>query len=803
MIQENIYIAGVDVTKYVKQYVQATKLLRLAEQGKDVGYSIEQLKQMKTNALAGVASALSQLVPDPKKRAAASVAFNSYFAAHEVTTLTSTITFGQFLGIVGAVAGAIFALGAIFGLFGDKEKYIQLKWIGDVNIKVNFSPSGISLSCKVIRNVGNVKALQSIMNVVKKYCDEVNSVLKEIPIDDIDFIKRYLPRPHGDVFSVHMEVIVGDDVGSEREARKLIEKFNKLLGQELTKVLTVLRQIAENVSMLVFLKEIGAENAVEIAVINAMPDLGYRVEGMWRKELERLSIKLTRTREYDRQIDHALRAAAISATIDVLLSSPRVNNVGPDRVALKNRIMELVDSNPELRYGFDLIGRQFGIYKTPWKTAKTPKMWRRVGRKDVPAFPPLFLQKSARYILKPVVVDNKLQIKMIQKEKSVFKEYSIRYLKENPRYRPFTLVKFDDFGYYLDVRIGSKKIRCLNDWKEPICRVVESFHEKTILANFSDIIPMRVISFVNYLLSDIPKEAINYIVNHVGSVEIYINYDRLFDAISFDCKGTTVGSPPHYSGAFSSLPGLNPRGLWIFAVVWLLPSAPTFGYRWDEVGVLKNIDSVSCKPLDDESITNMCRALNALVLDIVDVYNFWLKGYAMEWKKRMQTQLLEQALPQLRMQLLPIIRKLATQYSNLPETGIGLGRMEMENYVLSNLDKWYQEIKDYTKYIQANKDFIVSMFGIDEYNRLLQEAMAYQNQLNQQIEDKWSKLTLNDIDQILSIDPSKLTDVEKKAVINVANRMLNELKQIYNNLESTINKYDEAYNKLAQYCGGV
>lgn len=733
---ENICISGKDVTQYVNQYVKATKLIRLAETGRSVGYSISELQKARADAVAGVAKALSESIPDPKARNAASIAVNSYFVAREVTALTNPITFGQFLGIIGAVAGIILGLGHLFGAFGKTKKYIELRWIGNVNIKVNFSPSGVSVSCEVGKNIGNIKALQSVMDVIKRYCQEINRVLSEIPIDDVNFIKKYLPRPPNDVFTVHMEVIVGDTISNAKEAKRLVAKFNNLLAGELTKVLKILRQIATNVSALVFIEKRGVKDALETSVLSAMPSAGYQVEGMWRKELERLSIRLVRTREYDRQIDHALRAAAIQTLMDMILSSP---NWGSAVIMSKNtavsRIQNLCNLDTELRYGFDLIKRKTGAYK--------PKKWleyRKKYQRNIlgSLFPSDFLETQVSYVFKPVISNGKIKIAYIPKNigiaNRVYVRYDGWYYCASGQDSKTTQIRYDDC-FRADGCMGEKVIGHKDTdgkpWILPRPSIEDAGH------------PLidKILGFINYLLSEIPEEAAKYVAKNISTVEGYLKYHKIYHDPDILNLGLDVYISPRYGEniPFPYRYGYDPsryRRLCMAGVLYVLTGYNKYTLHGHDLSVyIKNISSIRVSPLDREDVTNICRVLNDLILDIVDAYNFWLKGYALEWKKRVQTQLLEQALPQLRMTLLPVIirRLVIKSLPSFSEADTDMGRIKMERYVLSYLEKQYQETKDYVKYIQDNRDFIISTLGADEYNRLLQDAMLYQERLEKKI----------------------------------------------------------------------
>jgi len=129
--------------------------------------------------------------------------------------------------------------------------------------------------------------------------------------------------------------------------------------------------------------------------------------------------------------------------------------------------------------------------------------------------------------------------------------------------------------------------------------------------------------------------------------------------------------------------------------------------------------------------------------DIIDLYQFWQKGYAEEWKRRMRVKILNQMLPQARLLMKPRIMKLGAMYSQYPEHKIpeAIGKIQVETGRL--VRKKMEEIKDYLPVIEKNKEWIIKHFGTAEYNRVLTVALKRHEELKRKEEEAKMTLVLN------------------------------------------------------------
>jgi len=126
---------------------------------------------------------------------------------------------------------------------------------------------------------------------------------------------------------------------------------------------------------------------------------------------------------------------------------------------------------------------------------------------------------------------------------------------------------------------------------------------------------------------------------------------------------------------------------------------------------------------------NFPEALNAVMQDIIDLYQFWQKGYAEEWKKRMRVKILNEMLPEARVLMKPRILELGMRYAQYPEEKIPEAIAEIQVQTVRLLREKMEEIVDYLPMIEKNKDWIIKHFGEDEYNRLLTIALERHKEL--------------------------------------------------------------------------
>ena len=358
----------------------------------------------------------------------------------------------------------------------------------------------------------------------------------------------------------------------------------------------------------------------------------------------------------------------------------------------------------------------------------------------------------------------------------------------------------------------------------------------------SDYIVEKVVKFVNYLLGEIPTEASKFILKKIPTVEVYIKHDELFSRCeaNINTKPTMQETFSYWIGVRAPyMSGLISKNTWVelkpsFIIAWVFSAfnwaiyrtKPLSGPRvrffnkyiadyydilslpvYRVTGFKYDIKSINIPSLDNPAITNLPRALNAMLQDIADVYFLWLKGYGEEWKKRIREKIIDQSLPRLRMQLKPMIASIAQNYADLPQEAVPIGELEIASYVLSELEKRIQETTDYVGMIKKNRDWIVKTFGIEEYNRLLKDAEQYQKLLEQKrteyikrIEEQKEQID-QAIEQVQKLDTKKLTEEESKALDSVLDSLINTLQNKIKQVEALIAKYERVIKELKEIIG--
>ena len=404
-IPPSIRVSGVDVTDHVRKYVEGATLAATAKDSS----LIEKGKKLKSDAIVALVDTLGMVFKvDPKIRKTASVALSTTFFVEDLIKAPAALTPTQALGIIAGFFGVIWGIASLVRLFNDKGVNITVGWEGNIKVRVKTQNRRIIIESSVIQHKEYAISglAKEIFNAIKKATDLANKALDEaVPPEYFDFVWRYLPRPEGDTFFFRLKAIRQAEVDDEDDVRSLTKAVIADINRQLEKVLQVIRGIVQDACMLVFLRAIGAHDRIDYAVENLIPDLGYQVEGLWRKELERLTIKLARTREYDRQIDCAMRAASLHILMESIKRQPvtRLGNAGSficNRDYIYNKLMNLGKSDPEIRYGFDLIGGS--EFKVSIKQHSRGDY-----RSNI--IPGIFYQR-VNYILFPKLVGGKIQI---------------------------------------------------------------------------------------------------------------------------------------------------------------------------------------------------------------------------------------------------------------------------------------------------------------------------------------------------------------------------------------------------------
>lgn len=712
-----IVVGAIDVSSHVKNFVTATSALKTATQAKQ----ISNLKNVKAASVIGVADALISVIPmDQETANIASLAVNSISYIYQVVTLPATIGLGTVLSMVAGFVGLFLAIFTVLITYLKKPPTILLEYSADILITPKKTITGIILTADVetvtYHNVGNLSP--NIKEAMMGVCDEINQSIAFIPSDGLDFVWKYLARPRGDTFRVPIRAMAsGDD-------EKVTAAFTKSLNDALGSAVRACRDIGVHACALIFLFKIGAAEKVEYAAINLMPELGYEVEGLWRKEIEKLAIRLTRTREYDVELLWGLRASLIQMVAKTMLDGgwwgldtsgywyrETYANVLGTFKSMGRDLLEVMEEDPEIRLGLDLVGRE---------------------------------------LPRPEVVPHPF------------------YIWEGRKYIP------DDW------KVGARAI----------CKIAKSGSKLVVQPSQRHYLIDKALIYVNDIISDIPEQAHDYVINKLETVEVYVNEDWVRTAdFCFNYKPRTGGMVLPYTPVY-------PWGTYTRCVSQLgtfrLPiyEFPNFAFvNCYIVGFDKNSIHI-------ERITNIPRAINSLVLDLVDVYAFWQKGYGEEWKARMRETVFVESLPGVRMQLKEPTMQIANSYARMPTVAVSVGELEMFTSVMSAVEAQFAEITDYVPVIERNKDLIIKEFGEEEYQSLIQDAMGYRQHLAQRRKELIAQVTQKDITYLLELDLSQVTQEELDAIDSKLDEVLTDLRELIDMRDAEIKKYDQIYLEM-------
>ncbi|HDD44567.1 MAG TPA: hypothetical protein ENG63_06895 [Candidatus Desulfofervidus auxilii] len=556
-----VFLGTIDIADNINQFIKSWKAIQAAKAGKK-GIDVAKAKANMAAAITAVADTIISLFDvDPKAAASASIALNTaYLTATGIGLIGASIA-----GIVGAI------LGIGFGIATLVSKPPRVYWKGRVDISFNerhpyrFGVKVITTAENIVGDIAPQVAEQLNIALIQP----LNEALSQLPKENSDFVLRWVVRPPK---SIDLDVDAG------RATEGVEERFCKALAEQLLKVQNAIKETAVMICYLHFLAELSAKTLIEEEALTKLPQVAYKVEGLWRRELQRLAIKLMQRREYTRQLRAILQATFYYACCHTYSGYTRTSVCG----------------NPPIDcdYGVSL-----------WSSVKNaPALGAFGGKKG-----------ELHFIIRNKIVNNKLEL-----------------------------------------------------YTEP-----------------SNWATRYMLDYANYLLGEIPKEAVRYISKNLATSKGFIK--------------------------------------------WHIENYRTLCcYTDDMVG---GEECAPCYKPIYQLEANFPEALNAVMQDIIDLYQFWQKGYAEEWKKRMRVKILNEMLPEARVLMKPRILELGMRYAQYPEEKIPEAIAEIQVQTVRLLREKMEEIVDYLPMIEKNKDWIIKHFGEDEYNRLLTIALERHKEL--------------------------------------------------------------------------
>jgi len=289
---ENIFLSTVDISQNINKFIEGWQALRAAKLGKK-GIDVAKARANIASAVAAIADTIVSLFKiDPKAAAGASIAINTaYLVSAGIGIISASVA-----GIVGAIA----AIG--FGIATLVSKPPRVYWKGRVYISFNEKYPyvfGIKVKTTAQEIVGDI-APQVGSLLAKDLIEPLNEALKKLPAEDAPFALRWAVRP---------PKYVDLNVDAGRATKGVEERFSKALTNEIIKVQNAIKDTAVMLSYLHFLAKLKAQTLIEEEALNRLPQVAYKVEGLWRRELQRLAIKLMQRREYTRDIRCLTKAA--------------------------------------------------------------------------------------------------------------------------------------------------------------------------------------------------------------------------------------------------------------------------------------------------------------------------------------------------------------------------------------------------------------------------------------------------------------------------------------------------------------
>jgi len=644
-----------DAAKAVEQARQALKAAKTAEEVAKAKKALEAAKAAKAAAVTAIVDTLINFAVKSDVAAGIGAILSALATVQAASTVATAGLAAGGASLVASILG--FILNIIF-VFAFAKSPPRVYWDGKV--KVKFDPKtfsfGFSIKTTSYKTINGPQIQDEIFKQLKEIVDRVNFAIAQIPKRDRDYIIKYIGLPP----SNEVEYILNIDAGTAEKGVQ--DRFLEAYIREVGGLIKKINELGKEICYLALAKETGLDELIDLRINTWVPDLAYKAEGLYRRELERLSIKLLERREYTRQIRAVWYAVLTMSWHNACVHLINTAGVPPacarnancsKGIALKTSL-DRFKNVPLLKYGADLYG---GLDK---------------------------LKKISLVGLAP-----------LNEPTSRWKGY--------PVYDPRTYK-------ILAKRKGNQLVL--------YCSPPEGHIDLTL-------------SFLNHLLSELPKESIDYLAKNVGSIEIYI----MADGSVCYCHGHRItycrGCPPqigasNFETKFEYWCGFRYRRVHVFD--WFEPKYPN-----------ENIDAIE-RILE----TDLPEQLNALMQDIIDQYAIWQKGYALEWERRVR----ETLLPNYREAIAPHIIGFMEYYIKAPLERIPEAKRE----IFIEKEKEAQQIVNYLPMIEKNKDWIIKTFGVDEYNRLVELAKQRYKQMTAKTLPAVEKETLITIKKITPKD---------------------------------------------------
>jgi len=464
---EQVFLQTVDIADKVNTFVEAYQKLKVAK----TAQAVKAAKASMAAAIADVATTIASLFKiDPRAANAASLAINTTYLIHEIASVTASSIATSFLTIAGLEAGIVMCLAAFL------SKPPRIAWTGRVHIYFSEKyPYTFGVKVKTIHSESGLELSKQVFDlIIEEVIKPVNEALSKLPKEDVDFVLKFAPRP-----PKYIDIKVGP-----MQEKHPQDKIVKEISTGVVRVAHTLRDCAQMLAYLHFLAKLGAKTLIQEEALNRLPQIAYQVEGLWRKELEKLAIKLMERREYTRQIKAVMLACSNKAVI-------RAGNKYPNK--LSNCWNFTID--PFLiKYGQQLCSNclrkvpSTGCISFGWGGHGAGTCW--IGSCCISHYRPeycadawwwaaWYIKQPYTFTVVPKIIQNKLKLK-IDKVTPIF------HIPERKR-------KYAGYG-------------CSN-----------------IIANWLRGFFNACLEFTNELLSEIHPEAARYIAKKVGTTSFYMD----------------------------------------------------------------------------------------------------------------------------------------------------------------------------------------------------------------------------------------------------------------------------------------
>jgi|GEM_PF-1988809 len=600
---------------------QALKTAKTAKEVSEAQKALKAAQAAKALAATTLAATLVNLLVKEDVAAGITAIFSALSTIEAAGSIATS-------GLAATAANVVvFILAFILNIvivFGFAKSPPRVYWDGKVKIKFDPKTFSFGFSIKTVsyKTINGPQIQDEIFKQLKEIVDRVNFAIGEIPKRDRDYIIKYIGLPP----SNEVEYILNIDAGTATKGVQ--DRFLDAYVREVGGLINKINELGKDICYLALARETGLDELIDLRINTWVPDLAYKAEGLYRRELERLSIKLLERREYTRQIRAVWYAVLTMSWHNACVHLINTAGVPPacarnancsKGIALKTSL-DRFKNVPLLKYGADLYGGLDKLKKIP-----------------LVGLAPLNEPTS--------------------------------YWKGLPVYDPRTYK-------ILAKRKGNQLVL--------YCSPPEGHIDLTL-------------SFLNHLLSELPKESIDYLAKNVGSIEIYVR-----------------GNTPRRTTWIRGFPQIRASSFETKFAYWC-----GFRYRrahrfdWFE----PKYSNENIVAIEEILETDLPEQLNALMQDIIDQYAIWQKGYALEWERRVR----ETLLPQYREVIAPHIIAFMESYIKIPKE-IPKRIAEAKYEILREKEKEAQEIENYLPILEQNKDWIIKTLGVDEYNRLVQLA---------------------------------------------------------------------------------